>query len=79
MVWGDVKLEEVEVNGKKTELLRLKIRNPKESRSQHTIQFVEMLAQEGGGWMRPVQTYKLLLFSLRRKLMFSAKWKMVVC
>ena len=31
MVWGDIKLEKVEVEGKETILIKLKIINPKES------------------------------------------------
>ena len=61
MLWGDIKLEKVEVEGKDTELLRLKIRNPKESRSQHTINLVELLAQEERRWMCPVQEYNALV------------------
>ena len=47
-------------------------KNAKESRRQHTIQFAELLAQEKGGWMCPVQACKSLLQMLSRKPSCSA-------
>ena len=58
MVWGDIKLEKVKIEGKEVEVIRLKIRNTKESKSQHSTQFVELVATEG--WMCPVNAFKAL-------------------
>ena len=58
MVWSDVRLDKLDLEGRQVEVVRLRIRNPKESKSQHTTQFVELV--ETKGWMCPVNAFRAL-------------------
>ena len=49
MVWSDGRLDRIESGGQMVDLVRLKIRNPKKSRAQHSTQFGELV--ETGGLM----------------------------
>ena len=43
MVLDDVKLEQIDLEGKQVEVVRVKIRSPNEMNGQHSIQFVELI------------------------------------
>ena len=58
MVLDDIKLEQMDLEGKQVEVVRVKIRSPKEMKAQHSIQFVELVGT--GGWMCPVNAVKAL-------------------
>ena len=65
IVWDNIKLEEMELEGKQVEVVRIKIRSPKEIKSQHSIQFAELVGT--GGWMCPVAAVKALKQMRSRK------------
>ena len=43
MVLDDIKLEQMDLEGKQVEVVRVKIRSPNEMNGQHSIQFVELI------------------------------------
>ena len=60
-----LKLDKVEMDGIGQVVLGLRLRNPKESKHQHSIQFVEIV--ETRDWMCPIRTYKALVDLLGRR------------
>ena len=61
----DIKLDKVEVDGIGQLVLRLRLRNPKEMKHQHSIQLVEIVKTRD--WMYPIGAYKALVDSLGRR------------
>ena len=61
LTWGDITMEEVESDGDKLEVIRLRLKSTKESKSQKCEQFVEIVCN--GSFMCPVKALKAFLMT----------------
>ena len=58
-------MDKVEVDVLGQVVLRPRLRNPKETKSQHSVQFVKMVEMKD--WMCPIGAYRALVNLLERK------------